>query len=182
MPIITRFAPSPTGLLHIGGARTALYNYLYAKKNKGIFRLRIEDTDKDRSKEFYSKDIIQNMKWLGLSWDGDIIYQSKNQESHIRFAEKLLSENKAYKCYTSKEEIEVNKEKANKENKPYKYDRKWRTFEGNLNKPYVVRVKIPLDQNTVLYDKILGKIVINNNELEDFIILDQIKLLLICYH
>ena len=175
MSIITRFAPSPTGLLHIGGARTALYNYLYAKKNKGIFRLRIEDTDKDRSKEFYSKDIIQNMKWLGLFWDGDIIYQSKNQESHIRFAEKLLSENKAYKCYTSKEEIEVNKEKANKENKPYKYDRKWRTFEGSLDKPYVVRVKIPLDQNTVLYDKILGKIVINNNELEDFIILRSDK-------
>ena len=91
MKVITRFAPSPTGLLHIGGARTALYNYLYAKKNNGIFKLRIEDTDKERSKNSYSKDIFSSMEWLGINWDKEIIYQSNNISYHINIAEKLLS-------------------------------------------------------------------------------------------
>ncbi len=175
MTIITRFAPSPTGLLHIGGARTALYNYLYAKNNKGYFKLRIEDTDKERSKNYYCENIIKCMNWLGLDWDGDIVYQSKNKTYHIELAEKLLSEKKAYKCYTSKQEIHEARIVAKKENRPYRHDRKWRSYEGNLNKPYVIRVKIPINKKTTLNDKILGEININNNELEDFVILRSDK-------
>ena len=175
MTIITRFAPSPTGLLHIGGARTALYNFLYAKKNNGIFKLRIEDTDKERSKDIYSKDIFENMQWLGLNWDDEIIYQSKNISNHIKLAEKLVTEKKAYRCYCTKEEIEEARIKAKKEKKPYKYDRKWRSFEGRLDKPYVIRIKIPLNKTTILDDKILGQIKLNNNELDDFIILRSDK-------
>ena len=175
MKTITRFAPSPTGLLHLGGARTALYNYLYAKKNNGLFKLRIEDTDKDRSKIEFSKDIIDNLRWLGLNWDDEVIYQSNNKEYHRDLAEQLLKENKAYKCYSTKEEIDNARALAKKEKKTYKYDRKWRDFKGNLDKPFAIRVKIPLNQNTLLNDKILGKITINNNELEDFIILRSDK-------
>ena len=175
MTIITRFAPSPTGLLHIGGARTALYNFLYAKKNNGIFKLRIEDTDKERSKDIYSKDIFENMQWLGLNWDDEIIYQSNNISNHINLAEKLVTEKKAYRCYCTKEEIEEARIKAKKEKKPYKYDRKWRSFEGRLDKPYVIRIKIPLNKITILDDKILGQIKLNNNELDDFIILRSDK-------
>ena len=102
MTIITRFAPSPTGLLHIGGARTALYNYLYAKRNKGIFKLRIEDTDKERSKSKFSEDIFSSMKWLGINWDQDVIYQSKNISYHINLVQRLLKEGKAYRCYCTK--------------------------------------------------------------------------------
>ncbi len=171
MTIITRFAPSPTGLLHIGGARTALYNYLYAKKNHGKFKIRIEDTDRERSKSLFSEDILDSMKWLGLNWDHEITYQSKNIKYHINLAEKLLNETKAYKCYTTKEEIEEARNIAKKEKRPYKYDRKWRDFKGHLEKPYVIRLKIPLNNKTILNDKILGKVVIDNNELEDFIIL-----------
>lgn len=112
MTIITRFAPSPTGLLHIGGARTALYNYLYAKKNHGKFKIRIEDTDRERSKSLFSEDILDSMKWLGLNWDHEITYQSKNIKYHINLAEKLLNETKAYKCYTTKEEIEEAEQKS----------------------------------------------------------------------
>ena len=107
MTVITRFAPSPTGNLHIGGARTALFNYLFAKNNNGIFKLRIEDTDKERSKRIFTEDIFNSMKWLGLEWDKDVVYQSDNISDHVALAEKLLSENKAYKCYCSKEEIEA---------------------------------------------------------------------------
>ena len=112
MTIITRFAPSPTGFLHIGGARTALYNYLYARKNNGLFKLRIEDTDKQRSKEQYTIDIINNMKWLGLNWDEEIVFQSKNILYHSKLAEQLLQENKAYRCYCTKDEIEQAREIA----------------------------------------------------------------------
>ena len=115
MKTITRFAPSPTGLLHLGGARTALYNFLYAKKNNGLFKLRIEDTDKDRSKIEFSKDIIDNLRWLGLNWDDEVIFQSNNKEYHRDLAEQLLKENKAYKCYSTKEEIDNARALAKKE-------------------------------------------------------------------
>ena len=171
MTIVTRFAPSPTGLLHIGGARTALYNYLFAKKNKGIFKLRIEDTDKERSKSIYTEDILENMKWLGLNWDEKVVFQSDNQSEHKKLAEKLLMENKAYRCYSTREEIEEARNLAKKEKRPYKYNRKWRDYKGKLDQPHSIRIKIPLDRKTVLVDQILGKITIDNNELEDFIIL-----------
>ena len=111
------------------------------------------------------------MKWLGLNWDKEVIYQSKNQPYHVSLAEQLLKEGKAYKCYSTKEEIEVARDNAKKEKKPYKYDRKWRNFDGKLEKPYVIRVKIPLKNKTTLKDRILGNITIDNNELEDFVIL-----------
>ena len=168
MSVITRFAPSPTGLLHIGGARTALYNYLYAKKNNGIFKLRIEDTDKERSKSSFCEDILKSMQWLGINWDNQIIYQSKNISYHVSLAQKLLKEGKAYKCYSTKQEIEEARQNAIKEKKPYKYNSKWREFNGTLDQPYVVRIKIPLNKKTILQDKILGEIIIDNNELDDF--------------
>ena len=169
--VITRFAPSPTGALHLGGARTALFNWLYARKHNGLFKLRIEDTDKVRSKRSYTDEIRQGLLWLGLKWDGEVIYQSQNIYNHIELAEKLLSERNAYRCYCTKDEIEEARDKAKKEKKAYKYDRKWRDYKGEINKPYVIRIKIPLNKETVLNDKILGRIVINNNELDDFIIL-----------
>ncbi len=171
MTIITRFAPSPTGFLHIGGARTALYNYLYAKRNNGLFKLRIEDTDKQRSKEQYTIDIINNMKWLGLNWDEDIVFQSKNILYHSKLAEQLLQENKAYRCYCTKDEIEQAREIAIKKKVSYKYSGKCRNLEKRLEKPFVIRIKIPENQNTILIDEILGKIELNNKELDDFIIL-----------
>ena len=134
------------------------------KKHCGIFRLRIEDTDKERSKSFFTEDILDSMKWLGLIWDKEIIYQSNNSSYHISLAEQLLKEGKAYRCYTTKEEIEEARIKAKKEKKPYKYDRKWRQFKGKIDKPYVVRVKIPLDKTTLLKDKILGDITVENND------------------
>ena len=171
MTIITRFAPSPTGFLHIGGARTALYNYLYAKKNNGLFKLRIEDTDKQRSKEQFTTDIINNMKWLGLNWDTDIVFQSNNILYHSKLAEQLLQENKAYRCYCTKDEIEQAREIAIKKKISYKYSGKCRNLKKILEKPFVIRIKIPANQNTILNDEILGKIELNNKELDDFIIL-----------
>ncbi|MEC8099770.1 MAG: glutamate--tRNA ligase [Pseudomonadota bacterium] len=175
MTIITRFAPSPTGFLHIGGARTALYNYLYAKKNNGLFKLRIEDTDKQRSKEQYTKDIISNMEWLGLNWDKEIVFQSKNLSYHSELAEQLLQQNKAYRCYCSKDEIEHARNEAIKKKISYKYSGKCRNLNKTFNKPFVIRVKIPINQNTTLHDEILGKIVLKNKELDDFIILRSDK-------
>ncbi|MBJ56926.1 MAG: hypothetical protein CMP24_01635 [Rickettsiales bacterium] len=115
--VITRFAPSPTGALHLGGARTALFNWLYARKHNGLFKLRIEDTDKVRSKRSYTDEIRQGLLWLGLKWDGEVVYQSQNIYNHIELAEKLLSESNAYRCYCTKDEIEEARDKAKKEKK-----------------------------------------------------------------
>ncbi len=171
MTVITRFAPSPTGTLHLGGARTALFNWLFAKKYGGKFLLRIEDTDILRSKNSYIEQICESLKWLNLNWDNDIYYQSKNIKEHVKQAYKLLDKGLAYKCYCTKEELKREKDFALQNKIPYKYSGKYRDFKGNLDKEYVIRIKVPKKGSIKLNDKTQGLINVNYDNLEDFIIL-----------
>ena len=124
--VATRFAPSPTGPLHIGGVRTALFNWLYSKNQNGKFYLRVEDTDKERSKDEYKDQIIQSLKWIGINYDGEEYIQSEKVKYHIKIANELLKNGHAYKCYCSIKEIEEQKKRARQKKIPYIYDRKWR--------------------------------------------------------
>ena len=171
MTVITRFAPSPTGSLHLGGARTALFNWLYAKKQGGKFLLRIEDTDLLRSKSIYTEQICNSLKWLNLNWDGEIFYQSKNVSEHVKYANLLLNKGLAYKCYCTKEELNREKELALKNKIPYRYSGKCRDLKESFNKKYVLRIKTPKDGLIKLQDKIQGLVNVEYNNLEDFIIL-----------
>ena len=123
--VATRFAPSPTGPLHIGGVRTALFNWLYSKNKKGSFYLRIEDTDKERSKEEYKKQIIESLGWIGIQYDDDEYIQSTKIKNHVDVVNELLKNGNAYKCYCSNEEIEEQKKRSKQKKIPYIYDRKW---------------------------------------------------------
>ncbi len=166
-----RFAPSPTGYLHIGGARTALFNWLQAKKEKGKFILRIEDTDVARSTQESVDAILEGMTWLGLDWDEGPYYQSDNFHVYREFVEKLLAEGKAYKCYCTPGELEAKREKAILEKRKPKYDGTCRGLEGDIpGKPYVVRFKSPVEGVTSFDDIIKGRITFNNGELDDLII------------
>ncbi len=173
-----RFAPSPTGPLHIGGVRTALFNWLLAKKNKGKFFLRIEDTDKERSKDEFKKQIISSLAWLGIEHDGEEYIQSKNIKKHITIAEELLKKGFAYKCYCSEQEINEQKEKCKKQGIPYVYNRKWREAK-ELNVPKdvqpVIRFKSKISGNTIIKDLVQGERNISNSTIEDFIILRKDK-------
>ncbi len=172
--VATRFAPSPTGPLHIGGVRTALFNWLYSKNKKGSFFLRIEDTDKERSKDEYKNQIIQSLKWIGIVNDGNEYIQSKKIDSHIKVANELLKRGYAYKCYCSNEEIEEQKNRAKQKKIPYIYDRKWRDKrEADAPKDIkpTIRFKSKIDGSTILKDLVQGDIEIENNTIEDFIIL-----------
>jgi glutamyl-tRNA synthetase len=175
MNIITRFAPSPTGSLHIGGARTALFNWLYAKKFKGKFLLRIEDTDLERSKEVFNDDICNSLKWLKLNWDENIYFQSKQVNNHLFVAETLLKKNMAYRCYCTKEELEKEKKYALENKLPYKYSGKCRNLKVLYDKPYVIRIKSPDKGSTILNDEIQGSISVSNSNIEDFIIVRSNK-------
>ncbi len=178
MTVITRFAPSPTGSLHIGGARTALFNWLYAKNNNGLFKLRIEDTDTERSKSEFTQQICQSLKWLGLEWDNDIVYQSKNITQHIQIIDELISKGHAYRCYCTKEELENEKQKAVINKKPYKYSGTCRNLEPSKkhsHDQFVVRIKLPESGKVKLSDEILGEISVELNNLDDFIILRSNK-------
>ncbi len=167
-----RFAPSPTGYLHIGGARTAMFNWLQARKEKGKFILRIEDTDVARSTQESVDAILEGMRWLGLDWDEGPYYQSDNFHVYREFVDKLISEGKAYKCYCSSEELEAKREKAIQEKRKPKYDGTCRELDGDFpGKPYVIRFKSPLDGVTAFDDIIKGKIAFSNDELDDLIIL-----------
>ena len=172
--VATRFAPSPTGPLHIGGVRTALFNWLYSKNQKGDFYLRIEDTDKERSKDEYKKQIIQSLKWIGIAHDGEEYIQSKKIDDHIKIANELLKNGHAYKCYCSNEEIEEQKKRSRQKKIPYIYDRKWRdkkeTDAPKDIKP-VIRFKSKIEGSTILKDLVQGDVEIENNTIEDFIIL-----------
>ncbi len=168
-----RFAPSPTGQLHLGGARTALSNYLYAKKNGGQFLVRIEDTDLERSKKEHIDQICDSLQWLGLNWDEELVYQSKRGESYNNSLEDLLSSGKAYRCFASKEELE----QIRKEAGSYHYSGLWRNKSDNdinieLEKktPFTIRLRSPNDGHTVFNDMIYGNISISNSEIDDFII------------
>ena len=172
--VATRFAPSPTGPLHIGGVRTALFNWLYSKNQKGDFYLRIEDTDKERSKDEYKNQIIKSLKWIGINYDGEEYIQSKKIEDHIKVANELLKNGHAYKCYCSSEEIEEQKKRAKQKKIPYIYNRKWRDKnEGDAPKDIkpVIRFKSKIDGTSILKDLVQGDVEIDNNTIEDFIIL-----------
>ncbi|MBT0665803.1 glutamate--tRNA ligase [Geobacter pelophilus] len=166
-----RFAPSPTGYLHIGGARTALFNWLLAKKLKGTFILRIEDTDVARSTQESVDAILQGMEWLGLDWDEGPFYQSDNFPLYKEYVQKLLDEGKAYRCYCTSEELEAKRELAMKEGRKPKYDGTCRNLtEVNPDKPSVVRFRAPHEGLTAFNDLIKGPISFNNEELDDLII------------
>ena len=172
--VATRFAPSPTGPLHIGGVRTALFNWLYSKNQNGEFYLRIEDTDKERSKDEYKNQLIKSLKWIGINYDGDEYIQSKKINDHIKIANELLKNGHAYKCYCSGEEIEEQKKRARQKKIPYIYDRKWRDKkESDAPKDIkpVIRFKSKIDGTSVLKDLVQGDVEIENNTIEDFIIL-----------
>ena len=172
--VATRFAPSPTGALHIGGVRTALFNWLFSKNQKGTFHLRIEDTDKERSKDEYKNQIIQSLKWIGINYDGEEYIQSKKIEDHIRVANQLLKNGFAYKCYCSSEEIEEQKKRARQKKIPYIYNRKWRDKKESdisQNIEPVIRFKSKIDGKSILKDLVQGDVEIDNNTIEDFIIL-----------
>ena len=174
--VATRFAPSPTGPLHIGGVRTALFNWLFSKNNKGKFYLRIEDTDKERSKEEYKKQIVDSLNWIGINHDDKEYIQSKNINKHKEIAEELLKNGFAYRCYCSEEEIKEQKEKCKKKGIPYVYNRKWRDpkdLENPNNVKPVIRFKSKISGNSVVKDLVQGEINITNSIIEDFVILRQ---------
>ena len=168
---ITRFAPSPTGHLHLGGARTALFSWLFAQKNKGKFLLRFEDTDKERSKKEYEESIISSLAWLGIEPDEDPVFQSRNIELHRRMALGLLESGNAYSCDCSPEQLNEMREKQIEQKMQPRYD----GFNRDKNLPHkegnVIRFKMPIQGKTSFEDKILGTISVNNKELDDFIIL-----------
>ncbi|MDB4232006.1 glutamate--tRNA ligase [Candidatus Pelagibacter sp.] len=172
--VATRFAPSPTGALHIGGVRTALFNWLYSKNQKGTFHLRIEDTDKERSKDEHKIQIIKSLKWIGIEHDGDEYIQSTKIDDHINVANELLKNGHAYKCYCSSEEIEEQKKRARQKKLPYVYNRKWRDLpESDAPKDIkpVIRFKSKIKGTSVLKDLVQGDVEIENITIEDFIIL-----------
>ena len=173
MKIVTRFAPSPTGMLHIGGARTALFNYLYARHHGGTFRLRIEDTDKARSTDAAKEALIDGLKWLGLHWDNDIYYQSAHEARHKQVAEELLQKGAAYYCYCTAEELAAQREAAEAKGEVFKYDRRWRdsTTPPPAGVKPSIRIKAPLMGEILVRDAVQGDVRFAAETLDDFIIL-----------
>jgi len=172
--VATRFAPSPTGALHIGGVRTALFCWLYSKNKKGTFHLRIEDTDKERSKDEHKNQIIKSLKWIGIEHDGELYIQSKKINDHISVANDLLKKGHAYRCYCSPEEIEDQKKRAKQKKFPYTYSRKCRELsesDAPKNIKPVVRFKSKIEGSSILKDLVQGDVEIDNITIEDFIIL-----------
>lgn len=173
-PVITRFAPSPTGFLHIGGARTALFNWLYAKHKGGKMLLRIEDTDRERSTDAATAAILDGLTWLGLDWDGDVISQFERAPRHREVAEELVALGKAYYCYATPQELEEMREKARAEGRPPRYDGRWRdrpASDAPADVKPVIRIKAPQEGETVVYDAVQGDVRFPNKDLDDFIIL-----------
>jgi len=172
--MVTRFAPSPTGYLHIGGARTALFNWLYSQHLGGKMLLRIEDTDRERSNEAATAAILEGLTWLGLTWDGDPISQFERAPRHREVAEELVSMGKAYYCYASPEELNEMREKAKAEGRPPRYDGRWRDRDPSEAPPGVkgaIRIKAPQDGETLVRDRVQGDVRFPNKDLDDFIIL-----------
>jgi len=171
-PVVTRFAPSPTGFLHIGGARTALFNWLFARHHGGKFLLRIEDTDKARSTKEAIDAILDGMHWLALDWDGHEYYQSQFWARHAEVAHKMLERGHAYRCYMTQEELAAQREAAAKERKPFRIASPWRDVtERQGDTPFVIRLKAPREGETVIDDKVQGRVTVQNVELDDFVLL-----------
>jgi glutamyl-tRNA synthetase len=171
-PVVTRFAPSPTGFLHIGGARTALFNWLFARHHGGKFLLRIEDTDKARSTTEAIDAILDGMRWLGLEWDGHEYYQSQFWARHADIARRLVDKGAAYRCYMTQEELAVQREQAQKERRPFRINSPWRDVtEEQGDTPFVIRLKAPREGETVIDDRVQGRVTVQNAEIDDFILL-----------
>jgi len=172
--IVTRFAPSPTGFLHIGGGRTALFNWLYARGRGGKVLLRIEDTDRERSTQAAIDAILDGLKWLGIEWDGDTVYQFSRAARHREIAEQLLASGRAYRCYASPEELVQMREKARAEGKAKLYDGRWRDRDPSEAPPGVkpaIRLKAPTTGETVIEDQVQGRVVWQNENLDDLVLL-----------
>ena len=172
--VVTRFAPSPTGFLHIGGARTALFNWLFARRHGGKMLLRIEDTDRERSTEAAITAILDGLSWLGLDWDGDTVYQFARAERHREVARQMLAEGKAYYCYATPAELEEMREQARAAGKPMRYDGRWRDRDPATApegiKP-VIRLKAPQTGETIVEDEVQGRVVWQNENLDDLVLL-----------
>jgi len=172
--VVTRFAPSPTGFLHIGGARTALFNWLYARRHGGKMLLRIEDTDRERSTEPAIAAILDGLKWLGLDWDGDVIYQFSRAERHREIALQLLASGKAYRCYATPEQLTAMREKARAEGRTRLYDGMWRDRDASEALPGTmpsIRLRAPQTGETVIEDEVQGRVVWQNENLDDLVLL-----------
>ena len=174
MAVVTRFAPSPTGYLHIGGARTALFNWLFAKHHGGEFLLRIEDTDHKRSTPQAIDAILDGLRWLELDWNRDTYFQSQRAARHAAVAHELLANGRAYHCYCTTEELAEMREMAKREGRSMRYDGRWRDrdkSEAPEGVHPVVRLKAPLEGETVVYDLVQGPVQVGNHQLDDMILL-----------
>ncbi len=173
MSVVTRFAPSPTGFLHIGGARTALFNWLYARHHQGQFLLRIEDTDRERSTDEAVQAIFEGLTWLGLDWDSEPVFQSHQLARHKEVADELLATGKAYRCYTTADELAEMRETARSQGQPMRYDGRWRDrdpSEAPAGVPSVIRFKAPEEGDTVIDDQVQGSVTINAAQLDDMVL------------
>ena len=174
MSVVTRFAPSPTGFLHVGGARTALFNWLYARHMGGTFRLRIEDTDRQRSTEEAVDAIFSALEWLGIDWDGDVVFQSSRAARHAEVARELLARGKAYRCFATPQELAEMRTRARAEGRSRVYDRRWRDrdpSEAPTDVAPVIRFKAPLDGETAIEDLVQGRVMVANQQLDDMVLL-----------
>ncbi|MFA3915694.1 glutamate--tRNA ligase [Ruegeria hyattellae] len=171
--VVTRFAPSPTGFLHIGGARTALFNWLYARGRGGRFLLRIEDTDRERSTPEATAAILQGMEWLGLDHDGEVISQFEGADRHAEVARQLLGEGKAYKCFATQDEIAAFREQARAKGTSTLFRSPWREADAatHPDAPFVIRIKAPQQGTTVIHDQVQGDVTIRNDQLDDMVLL-----------
>ena len=173
-PVVTRFAPSPTGFLHIGGARTALFNWLFARHHGGRFLLRIEDTDKARSTQAAIDAILDGMRWLGLDWDGETHFQSEYAGRHAQVAEAMLASGHAYRCYMTQEQLGAAREAAQRDRRPFRIESEWRDCSPDSatpDAPFVVRLKAPREGETVIEDRVQGRVAVQNIEIDDFVLL-----------
>lgn len=172
-PIVTRFAPSPTGYLHIGGARTALFNWLYARGRGGRFLLRIEDTDRERSTPEATEAILKGLTWLGLDWDGEVVSQFGRKDRHAEVAREMLARGSAYKCFCSQEEIEAYREAARAEGRSTMFQSPWRDADPATfpDMPHVIRLKAPRTGQTVIADQVQGDVTFGNDQLDDMVCL-----------
>jgi glutamyl-tRNA synthetase len=172
--VITRFAPSPTGFLHIGGARTALFNWLFARHHGGKFLLRIEDTDRARSTDAAIDAILDGMQWLGLDWDGETVFQFARADRHAEIANRLIESGHAYHCYATSAELEAMREAQRAAKQPMRYDGRWRDrdpSEAPAGAPFVIRLKAPREGSVTIEDRVQGPVTVNNEELDDFVLL-----------
>jgi glutamyl-tRNA synthetase len=171
-PVVTRFAPSPTGFLHIGGARTALFNLLYARHHGGTFLLRIEDTDRARSTQPAIEAILDGMRWLGLDWDGNVTYQFERAARHAEVAHAMVEAGAAYRCYLTQEELAAMRAEAEAAKKPLRIRSPWRDKTPNEEgKPFVVRLKAPTEGATTIHDRVQGEVTVQNAEIDDLVLL-----------